>query len=171
MIGIFNKLSIDEEFNDCSDELFLAINDYEIDDDLTDGHSSKNKDDLIETDEDILNDNSVQFELADEVQEFWDTDDVITKLVKNEREKNSKALVLWQPRILKFPSDKEDECNKETKIVDQTDEYTVIEEPDDIKIEEDIKQSSDDAFKLEIIELNDDSIKLNETGDEDMMEL
>lgn len=182
VIGRFNKLTIDEEFEGDADEFILALDDRPVDEELDELGGSR--DDLIEveTDEDLKCE-KVQIELADGVQEFWNCDDVISKLVKEQKEKDSKALVLWRPPRVTFPSDspaedEEGEKKKTVEIVDCTSEYTVIEETSSDAIEpietepietEPIESEPVDSdpkvpghLKLEISEWNEE--------DEDMME-
>lgn len=164
VIGRFNKLTIDEEFEE-ADELVLAL-DETLDEELNDERPSSEE--PIEVENEVLNCEKVKFELADEVQEFWKCDDVISKLVKEQKERDAKALVLWQPRVT-FPSDnpsdeddsKADERQgkrSETVLLDRTSEYTVTEEASSDAFECEPIVSSD----LKIIELDDD---------EDMMEI
>lgn len=160
MIGKFNNLSIDEEFEE-SDDFILASTEDAIEEEFDD---CSNEEEIteFETSDNRLDKDQVRFELSEDVQDFWSCDDVITKLVKEQRNKDSKALVLWQPRIL-LPLSDETKREKKSEIVDQTDEYTVYSEADELK-ENDAKDD-----KLEIIELEEfDTVKLS---DEDMMEI
>ena len=164
MIGRFNRLTIDEEFED-SDEFFLALDDAPIEEPNEHGEEPLE----VETD-DVLKCEKVQFELADQVQEFWNCDDVISKLVREQKEKNSKALVLWQPRVTLAPDsssddDKDEEegepkKSSEVVLLDRTSEYTVTEEASNDAFESEPRASDD--LKLEISEWDED---------EDMMEI
>lgn len=167
VIGKFNKLTIDEEFED-SDEFIIALDQDETIDDKNFNDCS-NDDFEFETTDSILNENDVKFELSDDIQDYWQTDDVITKLVKDQQEKDSKALVLWQPPIdypLKLTEN--NESKKKTEIVDQTDDYIVYSETDDVK-ETDFIDNNNDNSGLEIIEL--DELCDLKSNDEEMMEI
>jgi len=161
VFGKFNKLSIDEDFKD-SDEFILAIDDQDvIDEDFKDENTSN--DDLIEFETDsVLDNDQVKFELSDDVHDFWNRsgNDVITKLVNEQRDKEAKALVIWTPRRSLSLSIPDDSLSKKTEIVDRTNEYTVYSETDDFKDSNDDKDE-----RLEIIEIDEDY-----KDDEDMME-
>ena len=168
VIGQFNKLNLDEEFEDDEFNLTLDEDRNEFDDYNQDRIDAEERNLLANN-----KDSRIQFELADEVQEFWNSncDDVITKLVKNEREKNSKAVILWQPRV-SFPTDSanDGEDKKKTKkseIVDQTDEYIVFE--DRIEETELIAKQNVANFDLEITEISDLNSSKSSFNDEDMI--
>lgn len=137
-------MTIDEELENFDTDDFLAA----LDDDDFVEEKSKNADDTHEKE--------IEFELCEDVQDFWErNNDVITKIVKDQQNKDSKALVLYRPRISLLAK---------TENEDYTDKYTVIEEDDDFK-----KENKD---TLEIIEL-DDFDQVNQPTfdplDEDMM--
>ena len=151
-------MTIDEEFED-SEEFVLAL------ENAIEEEDAEHSEEPLETDVEC---EKVQFELANEVQDFWNCDDVISKLVKDQKEKDAKALVLWQPRVT-FPSDNPSDSSTDSEetsepkkpnetVLDCTSEYTVTEEASDDSFEVDPRTSD---LKLEISEW---------IEDEDMME-